>query len=132
MDANARRRAQVVGAAVAGLGAGVEEQPAAPAGGAAWGAWWAGEDALGGTPAEELVQSMHSARAKVRACLHSGFMGLFLGLRVSGQPAAAGGAAWGAWWVGMVGGRGRAGGGARRGAGAAHALRAVQGARITL
>ena len=56
--------AQVVLAAVAGMGASAEEQPAA-AGGATWGAFWAGEDALGGTPAEELVQSLHSARSKV-------------------------------------------------------------------
>ena len=59
---------QILSAAVAGFAAasGREQAPAAAAG-ASWGAFWngAGEDLLGGSPAEQLVQSMRASRAKV-------------------------------------------------------------------
>lgn len=56
---------QILASAVAGFAAGGERQAATP--GAGWGAYWiaAGEDALAGTPAEELVQGMRSSHAKV-------------------------------------------------------------------
>jgi hypothetical protein len=51
---------------VAGFAAGGEEAPGAGSS-ATWGAFWsgAGEDSLGGSPAEELVQAMRAPRSKV-------------------------------------------------------------------